>query len=441
MAQTAKILSISSHLSSNLTRIPRGLETCGLCLNDPLFMLPIEGNKRKVILNRTKYEFVASDNFQNNIHGTQRHFSTLKDEQGQRLMLELKAFKTKNGTGLKYFFQASSDSDFRLNGQWVSKATIRQGDVIDFALTRFIFAPKNNEEGTNHLLLSKEIIQSTLPVLIEGETGTGKSTLAKSIHEESQQAGNFIHLNLSSFSSSLIESELFGHNKGAFTGALKDKRGAFVEANHGTLFLDEIDSLPKSLQTKLLLFLDDGKVRPVGGSQSRCVKTRIIAASGSDLQYKVKTGEMRSDFYHRLASGVSIRTHSLRERPSEIKRIIKEFSNQYHRAVCPNMIKSYQQLSWPGNIRQLQGHLLKKHIINPMGLLRWDESDDQMALSATHISGLLNQDYLSLRELKKVYSQVVLARCHHHYATAAKILKISVNTLKNMDQAAKMDEI
>src|SRR5690606_12983163 len=137
---------------------------------------------------------------------------------------------------------------------------------------------KNTQENSELLELnsSKKIIQSNLPILIEGETGTGKTTLAKSIHQMSERSGEFVHVNLSAFSENLMESELFGHLKGAFTGAYNDKKGAIERANNGTLFLDEIDSTSIAVQTKLLLFLDNYKLSPVGSGVMKKINCRIL---------------------------------------------------------------------------------------------------------------------------------------------------------------------
>mgnify|MGYP003683207411 FL=1 len=216
-----------------------------------------------------------------------------------------------------------------------------------------------------------------------------------------------------------------------------------MEANYGTLFLDEIDSLPKSIQTKLLLFLDDGKIRCVGSSTSTQVKTRIIAASGCDLQTKISKDEMRLDFYHRLASGISIKMLPLRNNPNKIKSIIEDFSSEYSRAICHEMIERYIKLKWSGNIRELKGHLLKKHITKPQGLIRWDENDDQLLFGAQDdfFSSHMMNKKMTYRELKKSYASYILSRCHNHYPSASKILNISINTLKRIDQAANIDEI
>ena len=181
-------------------------------------------------------------------------------------------------------------------------------------------------EVDHPILKNHKLIRSDLNILIQGETGTGKTRLARRIHDESGSSGDFVHINLSSFSPSLIESELFGYQKGSFTGAIKNKVGALASANFGTLFIDEIDSLPFALQTKLLLFLDDQKFSPVGSRQVLSANTRIIFASGRSLIDLVKRGSMREDFYFRIISGHEIRMRPLRDCPELIDRLINHFS-------------------------------------------------------------------------------------------------------------------
>ena len=171
--------------------------------------------------------------------------------------------------------------------------------------------------------MKQNYLNSSMPILLIGETGTGKTTIAKKIHDESGVGGNFVHLNLSSFSQSLIESEIFGHRKGAFTGAISDKKGAILEANKGTLFLDEIDSIDISLQTKLLTFLDNGEFRAVGGG-SNTSDVRMIYSSGKNIKDLVASGEMRLDFYFRLKNSLCLEVPNLRDNKDYLKDIIHE---------------------------------------------------------------------------------------------------------------------
>ena len=208
-------------------------------------------------------------------------------------------------------------------------------------------------------LLDEKIVKSKVPILIEGETGVGKTHIARKIHEASGCQGEFVHVNLCSFSPGLIESELFGHIRGAFTGAMNDKKGALREAREGTLFLDEIDSLSIEMQTKLLLFLEDFLVRPVGSAIKYPVQTRVICAAGKDLGEMVKEGFMRKDFYFRISSGKKLKLKSLREDPSRVESIMNKFALDKDIYFSPKLYEFYKSLPWPGNIRQLVGHLQK----------------------------------------------------------------------------------
>ncbi|MGR9046384.1 MAG: sigma-54 interaction domain-containing protein [Gammaproteobacteria bacterium] len=212
------------------------------------------------------------------------------------------------------------------------------------------------------LLRSARMVASTdVTVLIKGETGTGKEVLATAIQKESRRANKpFITLNCAALPESLVESELFGHKKGAFTGASHNKQGIFQSADGGTLFLDEINSLPLTIQAKLLRFLETGECMAVGETKPYCVDVRIIAATNQDLNKQIDEGEFRRDLYFRL-NVVPLDLPPLTQRLEDIDNLIEHFLSHFsgtHSLTPPKfskralkVLKSYQ---WPGNIRELR---------------------------------------------------------------------------------------
>ena len=202
---------------------------------------------------------------------------------------------------------------------------------------------------------------SRVPVLLLGETGTGKEVFARAIHALSgRRPERFVVQNCAALPEALLESELFGHRKGAFTGATQDKIGLVQEANGGTLFLDEIGDMPISLQAKLLRFLQDGEVRPLGGSRVVSVDARIIAATNADLSLSMKNGSFRSDLFYRL-NVFPITLPPLRERPSDIPALIEHFLSESARthqrkipAMTPNAADALLRWRYPGNVRELK---------------------------------------------------------------------------------------
>lgn len=198
-------------------------------------------------------------------------------------------------------------------------------------------------------------------VLITGESGTGKELVAQGIHRESDRRSSpMVPVNCASIPESLMESELFGHVKGAFTGADKDKKGLFEMAEGGTLFLDEIGDIPVSLQPKLLRVLQESEIRPVGGGQSRAVDVRVIAATSKDLEKEMASGHFREDLFYRL-NVVPITLPPLRHRPEDIPLLCQFFINRFNKSLGSSIMNissaamtGLMQHDWPGNIRELE---------------------------------------------------------------------------------------
>lgn len=219
-------------------------------------------------------------------------------------------------------------------------------------------------------------------VLITGENGTGKELIARALHEGSTRANKpFIAANCSAFNDNLLESELFGHRRGAFTGAVTDKRGLFEEADGGTFLLDEVGDMTPALQAKLLRVLQEGTFMPVGGTQTKKVDVRIIAATNRDLAAMMHQGTFREDLYYRL-NVVALRTPALRDRGEDLDRLVQHFLDQLNerhgraKALHPETAECLRRHRWPGNVRELQ---------NEMERL-WVLSGDERVIGPEHLN-------------------------------------------------------
>jgi DNA-binding NtrC family response regulator len=206
--------------------------------------------------------------------------------------------------------------------------------------------------------LLEDVAHSEASVLLEGETGTGKELLAEEIHRHSPRADKpFVVFDCAAQPRELIESALFGHVRGAFTGAIADRKGAFVEADGGTLFLDEIGELAVEMQPVLLRALDKRTIRPVGGTGQRTVSVRVVAATNRDLRAEMATKRFREDLYYRLAV-VRIHVPPLRERPADFALLVQHFVESYAKppglVARPADVEQLARLPWPGNVRQLR---------------------------------------------------------------------------------------
>ena len=288
----------------------------------------------------------------------------------------------------------------------------------------------------NVMSLVVQVADVRSPVLVTGETGTGKELIARALHEEgSRSEAPFLAVNCSAIAPNLIESELFGHAKGSFTGADRHHRGLFEEADGGTLFLDEIGELPLDLQPKLLRVLQEGEVRRVGESKSRKVDVRVLAATARDLQEATESGIFRDDLFYRLAV-VEIRIPALRERKEDIPLLAEHFlkiiSERDHRnlpTLTEDAVASLLEYDWPGNVRELENFMEKTVIFCR------DEKID-----AAHMPWEFRRrsrestDGLSLKDanerLEKEFIRKALASTDGNRTQAAKILEISLRALQ-----------
>ncbi len=269
-------------------------------------------------------------------------------------------------------------------------------------------------------------------LLLVGETGTGKEVLARFIHRHSGRADQpYLAVNCAALPPNLLESELFGHVKGAFTGADRDRQGLFVEAGAGTLFLDEVGELPLELQAKLLRALQEREVRPVGGHQTRPLKARVVSATNRDLREMVAAGEFREDLYYRLAV-IPVLVPPLRERREDILPLARHFLQRLRPqgpGLTPEAVRRLEAHAWPGNVRELENALeyasvlAGDQVIGPEHLPA--DLNDTPAALLDHLAG----DLPSQEELVRRYTEHVLARTGGRKAETARILGIGQNTL------------
>ncbi len=285
------------------------------------------------------------------------------------------------------------------------------------------------------LQLAERVAAVDAPVLLTGESGSGKELIARQIHALSPRSGGpFIPVNCGALPETLLESELFGHVKGAFTGADRDHQGLFEAATGGTLLLDEIGELSVPVQVKLLRVLQDPEVRPVGSSKSRRVDVRIVAATNRDLGEMVRARAFRKDLYYRLKV-VSIEVPPLRDRREDVLPLAHAFVRRncdtYHCGPCSLSARALDRLleySWPGNVRELE-HAMERAVVLAEGKPRIEEGDlpPEVLTGGEFPAG--DESLLPLAELERRHILRVLAHHGGSRKETAKTLRIGTNTL------------
>jgi DNA-binding NtrC family response regulator len=275
-------------------------------------------------------------------------------------------------------------------------------------------------------------------VLVTGETGTGKEIWARSLHRLSARRDKpFVPVNCAALTATLAESQLFGHERGAFTGAAGQSLGVFRAAEGGIVFLDEVGEMPLELQPKLLRVLQEGEVTPVGAAHPVKVNVQVIAATNRDLEAEVAAGRFREDLYYRL-NMVELPVPPLRERVADIPRFIEHFSKRfaakYQRPVWkpgPELVREFCEYHWPGNIRQL-GHVIEQAYVL--------DCEPSLPTKAARPTGEQPLPYMDLDRLRRAAVRQALRSTQGHKSRAAKLLGVHPNTMTRLLAQIREDE-
>jgi two-component system NtrC family response regulator len=282
----------------------------------------------------------------------------------------------------------------------------------------------------------ERVAKTSVSVMLLGASGTGKELLAKGLHDSSDRAdGPFVAINCAAIPETLLESELFGHEKGAFTGAVKTTEGKIESANGGTLFLDEVGDIPLPLQVKLLRFLQERTIERVGGRKAIAVNTRIVCATHQDLESMIQQGNFREDLFYRLAE-IVIRIPGLAERHGDpvllAKAFLKRFAAEMNPAVtgfAPDALAAIDAHEWPGNVRELENRVKRAVIMADGKLVNADDLD-------LGTGGAADADVLNLKAAREAADRRVirhaLSRSEGNISSTAKLLGISRPTLYDL---------
>jgi DNA-binding NtrC family response regulator len=298
------------------------------------------------------------------------------------------------------------------------------------------------------------VAATSLPVLISGESGTGKEVVARAIHLRSARAsGPFVAINCGAIPAELIESELFGHVRGSFTGALADRQGLWQEAEGGTIFLDEITETTRHFQVKLLRALQEGEIRRVGSNQTRRIEVRVIAASNRDIEKEVREGGFRQDLFYRL-NVVTLHLPALRDRQEDIMALAKHFARSVlapgERPVSfsPEAVDLLERYDWPGNIRELENAVVRAAALCDH-IVRLEDLPERIRNFSKRLSETVRDEVsrldrslselVTLSQIEARHVAYVLAHTRGNKQAAARILGVDRTTLKRMIKRHNLD--
>jgi two-component system response regulator AtoC len=298
------------------------------------------------------------------------------------------------------------------------------------------------------------VATTNLPVLLTGESGTGKELVAFTLHRRSGRADKtFVAVNCGAIPAELIESELFGHAKGSFTGADRDRVGLWEEADGGTIFLDEITETSLLFQVKLLRVLQEREIRRVGSNETRKVDVRVIAASNRDVEGEVTAGRFRNDLFYRL-NAITIHMPPLRERREDIPPLAQTFGNRVYSLgspvrFSPEALELLQQYPWPGNIRELENTVVRAAAMCD-GLIRAKDLPDRIrhyqpdsGLNGNKVTATLKDDeeWPALSEIEGRYVERVLGHTRGNKQAASRVLGVDRKTLDRMIKRHQIDVV
>jgi two-component system, NtrC family, response regulator AtoC len=294
---------------------------------------------------------------------------------------------------------------------------------------------------TKALEVAAKVARHPSPVLITGESGTGKELVARLIHGESDRADSpFVPVNCGAIPENLLESELFGYVRGAFSGADRDKPGLFEVASGGTLFLDEIGEMPVTLQVKLLRVLQESEIRRLGDTRTRTIDVRLLTATNKDLDEEIRAGSFRRDLYYRVAV-VPIHLVPLRQRKDEVALLVRHFIDQYNRklrldvkGIEQDAMRLLLEYSWPGNVRELENTIERAMVLTDAQMLGVDDLPDNVRTPLPSMSGVeLGDDELSVKKhgaaLERRLIRQALERTGGNKTRAADLLELSSRAL------------